>query len=236
LFNVGANSLKNEFTGLPIFLILSKEDCGSADKTLVKKIIEIKKRINKNRMKIFFRISMIIPPAIVLSDKILKALVKYIFFFGWFSLLITCHRFEVKEIQINNDYPLRCGYYTSYLFDNEVQEEHYPDLGVLLSQAKLLNLSNTEKIELEKSAIQCYEICELQKQKIRLKEEALRMYIKKNKIKNPLKYLSEQINDIQKDKKKWLEGHRKRYEKAIHKLPIYTLPTILRIEKNFNSF
>lgn len=158
-------------------------------------------------------------------------------------LLITvgysCH-LVYREIKpdLNEKHPYRCGIYQSKIYaeKKDIEKEIYPDLGIMLANAEILQLSNQKKKKIHKMARECNEICILQKAQIRAQEIELKKLLALNKTKNNLDLLSKKLNKIYKMKIEWLKGHRERYEAGVKLLDPEELRSWIYIESQLKPF
>jgi len=136
----------------------------------------------------------------------------------------------------NQKTAFRCGKYHSVIFINTVEEEVYPDLGMILEYKKEINLSKeTEKL-LEEKAIDCFGRCAAEKELIRLRQEDLKSKMLLNKEKKGLEILSIELKEINQMKKRWLKKHKTRYDEGVKLLSPEEFEKWLLYEKTARGF
>lgn len=164
---------------------------------------------------------------------------KVLLFFILIIFAYSCHLlYREIEPDLNENHPYRCGIYHSEIYaeKKDIEKEIYPDLGILLANAKTLQLSREKYQKITVMAKECHEICSLQKAQIHYKEMELKKLIVQYKTKNNLDLLSKKLNEIYKLKILWLKGHRKRYEKGVQLLNPEELKTWIYIESFLKPF
>ncbi len=153
------------------------------------------------------------------------------------TALVSCKLSPDKdEVNFSKAVSYRCGIFFSHIYEKDIKEEVYPDLGLLLANKTTVGLSAAQVRLLEKRARQCTHQCNLQKEAIYLKQKALQKHIKQNKIKGDLQRVSARLNEIANDKRAWLASHKKRYLSAIETLDPMALSQWLVIEQMVRPF
>ncbi len=140
-------------------------------------------------------------------------------YFFLLALLFTACRFERREdFDFSVDQPLRCGIFQSYYFVRDVKEEVYPDLGLIVGNARALSLSATQAVSLREAARQCTELCIVKKDRLRLMQEAIKEKLALNEIKGDLRLLAKDVREFESAKREWLHEHRVRYHQGLQLL------------------
>jgi len=131
------------------------------------------------------------------------------------AFVVGC-RFERREdFDFSIDQPLRCGIFKSYYFVREVKEEIYPDLGLLYANRARLELSEDQSQAILTRARQCTELCEVEKDNLRLLQEAIKEKLALNEIKGDLHLLAKEVREFEAAKAQWLAAHRERYHQGV---------------------
>ncbi len=133
------------------------------------------------------------------------------FLFGFFILNCTFLEREEKPPTLEGKY--RCGYYVSYLFPDK--KVVYPDLGYLLYRKKEIGLRKDQEEKILHLAKECYRICTIKKGFYYQKEREIRQKIEENFYYEKPSLLAKELNQLEKEKKKILKEHYKRYQKGI---------------------
>lgn len=131
-------------------------------------------------------------------------------------VLSGCRLERRDDFDFSPDAPLRCGIFRSYYFVREVQEEVYPDLGLVLANTRSLQLSQSQVVRLENAARECVEICEVKKNHLRLMQEEIKAKLALNEIKGDLKLLAKDVRAFENSKAEWLQGHAARYHSGLN--------------------
>lgn len=131
------------------------------------------------------------------------------------AFVVGC-RFERREdFDFSIDQPLRCGIFKSYYFVREVKEEIYPDLGLLYANRARLALSESQSQDILTRARHCTELCEVEKDNLRLMQEAIKEKLALNEIKGNLHLLAKEVREFEAAKAHWLSAHRERYHQGV---------------------
>jgi hypothetical protein len=132
------------------------------------------------------------------------------------ALLQAACRLERREdFDFSVDTPLRCGIFRSYYFVRDVQEEVYPDLGLLLGNAARLGLSASQQTRLTALARECTELCEVKKDRLRIMQEDIKAKLALNEIKGDLALLAREVQAFERAKAEWLREHAARYRAGL---------------------
>lgn len=127
----------------------------------------------------------------------------------------TCRLERRDDFDFSTDVPLRCGIFKSYYFVREVKEEVYPDLGLVYANRKRLALDTAQETRLESAARACTELCEVQKDHLRLMQEAIKAKLALNEIKGDLRLLAKEVREFEAAKAEWLMAHAARYHQGL---------------------
>jgi hypothetical protein len=134
-------------------------------------------------------------------------------------LLALACRFDRREdFDFSVDQPLRCGIFKSYYFVRDVQQEIYPDLGMLLANEKKLGLSVSQSESIQTGARHCTELCEVRKDNLRLMQERIKEKLALNEIKGNLRLLAKEVREFEAAKAEWLAEHAARYHAGVANL------------------
>jgi hypothetical protein len=130
-------------------------------------------------------------------------------------VLPVCRLERREDFNFSADTPLRCGIFRSYYFVREIQEEVYPDLGLVLANSGRLGLSPTQHAQLSARARECTELCEVRKDQLRLMQEDIKAKLALNEIKGNLALLAREVQAFERAKAEWLREHQARYHAGI---------------------
>lgn len=131
------------------------------------------------------------------------------------ALLMNCRFDRREDFDFSPSQPLRCGIFKSYYFVRDIQEEVYPDLGLVLANASRLRLTNIQKEKIENAARHCTELCELQKDHLKQMQEEIKAALALNEIHGDLTLLAKEVRAFEKAKGEWLRGHAARYRDGL---------------------
>ncbi len=131
------------------------------------------------------------------------------------ALLVSCRFDRREDFDFSPSQPLRCGIFKSYYFVRDIQEEVYPDLGLLLANASRLRLTKAQKEKIESAARHCTELCELQKDHLKQMQEEIKSALALNEIHGDLTLLAKEVQAFEKAKAEWLSGHAARYRAGL---------------------
>lgn len=129
--------------------------------------------------------------------------------------LFACRLERRDDFDFSPDTPLRCGIFRSYYFVREIQEEVYPDLGLVLANARFLHLSQSQMALLQDRARECTERCEVSKDRLRLMQEEIKAKLALNEIKGDLRLLAKEVRAFENAKAQWLAEHAARYHNGL---------------------
>jgi hypothetical protein len=131
-------------------------------------------------------------------------------------VLPVCRLERREDFDFSVDTPMRCGIFRSYYFVREIQEEVYPDLGLVLANSARLGLSPTQDAQLSARARECAELCEVRKDHLRLMQEDIKAKLALNEIKGNLALLAREVQAFERAKAEWLREHEARYRAGIN--------------------
>ncbi|MCX7633038.1 MAG: hypothetical protein N2Z22_06885 [Turneriella sp.] len=139
---------------------------------------------------------------------------------AWFLVLsvMACRLDRREEFDFSPEQPLRCGIFRSYYFVREVQEEVYPDLGLVLANARRLRLRADQIKVLTERARECTELCTVKKDQLRLMQEEIKQKLALNEIQGNLSLLAKEVRAFEAAKREWLNGHAQRYRRGLELL------------------
>jgi len=147
-------------------------------------------------------------------------------------LLISCKLNQKEEWNLDVKEPYRCGIYKSYYFVREVQQKVYPDLGLLIANAPKLRLTDSQLLALRENARQCAELCEIEKDQLRLMQEKIKEKLALNEVKGDLRKLAHDVSGYNTAFEHWLKGHTARYRTGKMGLAADAQPLIAQIESH----
>lgn len=150
--------------------------------------------------------------------------------------IADCRFVSRPDVSFSPSLPWRCGIYRSHIYVRDIQEVIYPDLGLVVANSAGLGLTSSEVTSTRKLARECFEICELEKQHIRLKEEQLKEKLALNEIQGDLTKVAKEVNEIRVMEKLWLKGHSHRYHKGIKPLNIFRAKRIALLFSELKPF
>lgn len=140
------------------------------------------------------------------------------------------------EVQVSPGMPYRCGHYESHIYVRSPIVEDYPDLGVILANSELLQLSAYERKQIETKAIECAAICEGDLNSLRLLEDDLKGRISINEMEGNMSEVAIDLNRIQAKKMTWLRNTKKCYQEGLLLLSHDSLVRWLPNENKFKPF
>ncbi len=152
-----------------------------------------------------------------------------------FSVLAGCRYVTKAEIEVSERIAYRCGRYESRIYVRSPIIEEYPDLGIILANANVLELSPNERALLEEKARECYAICEEDLNRIRMLEDDLKNRIAVNEMKGNMTAVAADLNLIEAEKQIWLQHHRQCYREGLQLLSPASLARWLPHENRFKS-
>ncbi len=126
-------------------------------------------------------------------------------------LVAACRLERREDFDFSVDTPLRCGIFRSYYFVRDIQEEVYPDLGLVLANSARLGLSSAQQSRIATLARECTELCEVRKDKLRLMQQDIKAKLALNEIKGNLALLAREVQAFERAKAEWLREHEARY-------------------------
>ncbi|MDH5718052.1 MAG: hypothetical protein OEZ22_10485 [Spirochaetia bacterium] len=152
------------------------------------------------------------------------------------AIFFSCRYVNIENFYASSKNSYRCGIYHSFIYANTVEQEVYPDLGMVLEHKKELNLNAEEENKILQKSRDCFEKCTIKKELLRLKEEEIKSQIIKTNKKDNIQKITKIINSIQQEKLIWLKEHQKRYLEGLKLLSPEQLEKWIIIEKTARAF